>query len=124
MSSSLPVVAQLADPQSLIGAVALHDTRSPPADDSSSSSLSEPEDRSADEHVLVAQLSHGDNDIRNYQSDESLDTEAETERLEKSPQAPRNVLLTPANVPLSDPEELSGDEREIVGQYSVTSRVL
>lgn len=59
-------------------------------DDGSSSSLSEPDDRTGNEDGDDAQDAEAD-------GSDGFDTEAETERLEKTPRKQRNVLLTSPN---------------------------
>ena len=63
-------------------------------DGGSSSDLSEPGDRSADEEVTDLRASQRDQAV---EDPNASDTEAETERLEKTPQTKRSVLLTSGN---------------------------
>ena len=96
-----------------------HDGLLDQVDDDSSSSLSEPDDRTGNEDGDDAQCA--EEDI----SDE-FDTEAETERLEKTPRKQRDVLLTPSNTAFPEGEELvvRVEQREAspIGEYHRDSR--
>ena len=88
-----------------------------PDEAGSSSSLSEPGDRSADE-ASNPQTGQDGEEIDDL---EESDTEAETERLEKTPRNQRNVLLTPANGVLQQPEGLGEASIPKYGQYNFCS---
>lgn len=74
----------------------------------SSSSLSDPGDRSADEDAAQGIESREDNIVEDL--DGASDTEAETERLEKTPRKRRNVLLTEVNAVLHDQQDAQDDQ--------------
>lgn len=73
-------------------------------EDGSSSSLSDPDDRTGNEDV---------DDARDGEEDrsEAYDTEAETERLERTPRKQRNVLLTSSDGTLPKREGSTTDHQ-------------
>ena len=77
-------------------------------DDGTSSSLSDPGDRTGNEDAEDAQDPEVD-------GSDAYDTEAETERLEKTPRKQRNVLLTSSTGSCNDREGLAADQAQIEG---------
>ena len=77
-------------------------------DDGSSSSLSDPDDRTGNEDGDDAQ--DGEED-----GSDVYDTEAETERLEKTPRKQRDVLLTLSDGAFPDGEDLVVGEEQREG---------
>lgn len=91
----------------------VHDAFVSQVDDGSSSSLSEPDDRTGNEDGDDAQ------DAEEDVSDD-FDTEAETERIEETPQKQRNVLLTMSNAVFPNGEFIVGEEQRegsAMGKY-------
>ena len=90
-----------------------------PDEGGSSSSLSEPGDRSADEEISNPDLSPLNGTVDDV---DLSDTEAETERLEKTPHKQRNVVLSPANGILLQREGSREVEETKLGSLQSISR--